>query len=559
MSVQESIDKFVDETGSKVASYVDACIHCGLCAEACHYYKASDNPRYSPVLKWKPISDTYKRSKDPLRFIKKLFLGSSSSVTEDVLKDWQDLIFDSCSMCGRCTLVCPMGIDTAYMVQIMREGMAKAGLVPDVILQLAHAAKESGSPMGVDPQKLKTLLARLEQENDVVLPLDKPKADVLLLDSSLDFAQYQGTLVAMGKILNSVGVDWTFSSKGYEASNLGLFSGEEDVAEAMVSRIAEAAEDVGAKLVLAPECGHGYGSIRWEAPNILKRELPFEVLHITEYLARLYREGKLKISQTDQALTYHDPCKLGRRGGVLDEPRDIMRDLSSDFREMEPSGVGNWCCGGGGGVVLLESARELQLASFKIKMKQVEETGADGVVMSCAFCHHTFDSSAQHFDWDTQIVDMVQLVAKQMLPTDHLVQKHDNKQSGNSSNNNPIQNAHSSAVTASTVGTSAENEQEKNAKSTDSRLTAKQTVTDNLKKIEGIGPKIESLLNEAGIRTYTDLENTDADTLKQLLAKAGSQFRLHNPETWPQQAALAAKGDWDALNQLQNQLLGLKG
>jgi len=555
MSVQESIDKFIDETGSKVASYVDACIHCGLCAEACHYYKASDNPRYTPVLKWKPISDTYKRSKDPLRFIKKLFLGSSSTVTEEVLKDWQDLVFDSCSMCGRCTLVCPMGIDTAYMVQIMREGMAKAGLVPDVILQLAHAAKESGSPMGVDPQKLKTLLARLEQENDVVLPLDKPKADVLLLDSSLDFAQYQGTLVAMGKILNSVGIDWTFSSKGYEASNLGLFSGEEDVAEAMVSRIAEAAEEVGAKLVLAPECGHGYGSIRWEAPNILKRELPFEVLHITEYLARLYREGKLKISQTDQPLTYHDPCKLGRRGGVLDEPRDIMRDLSSDFREMEPSGVANWCCGGGGGVVLLESARELQLASFKIKMKQVEETGADGVVMSCAFCHHTFDSSAQHFDWDTQIVDMVQLVAKQMLPTDHLVQKHENKESVDSSkNNSPVQNTQTSVVTSSTVGNNAEDEQGEVAKSIDNR----QTATDNLKKIEGIGPKIESLLNEAGISTYTDLKNTDAETLKQLLAQAGSQFRLHNPESWPQQAALAAKGDWDGLNQLQNQLLGLK-
>lgn len=415
MTIQQSIDKFVDETGSKVASYVDACIHCGLCAEACHYHEASKNPRHAPVLKWKPLADSYHRSKDPMRLVWKVFNGSAKKVTEEELEEWQDLIFGSCSMCGRCTLVCPMGIDTAYMVQIMREGMAKAGLVPDVILQLAHSARDVGSPAGISPEKLKTLLGQVEKDFDVKLPLDKGKADVLLLDSSLDFNAYKGTLAAMGKILNTLDIDWTFSSKGYEASNLGLFSGEEDVAEAMVSRIAEAAEEVGAKLVLAPECGHGYGSIRWEAPNILEKKLPFEVLHITEYLARLYREGKLKLFQNEQALTYHDPCKLGRRGGVFDDPREIMNDISSDFREMKPSGVANWCCGGGGGVVLLDSARELQLESFKIKMKQVEETGAEGVVMACAFCHYTFDSSAEHFKWDRKIVDLVQMVADQMI------------------------------------------------------------------------------------------------------------------------------------------------
>jgi len=415
MTIQQSIDKFVDETGAKVASYLDACIHCGLCAEACHYYQASKDPRHAPVLKWKPLSDAYQRSKDPMAFFWKALSIAPRKITQEELEEWQDLIYGSCSMCGRCTLICPMGIDTAYMVQIMREGMAKAGLVPEVILKMAHAARDTGSPMGVGPKELKEILAQVEKDYDVKLPLDRPKAEILVLDSSLDFKAYQATLAAMGKILNRVGADWTFSSKGYEASNLGLFSGEEDVATAMVSRIVEAAEDVGAKLVLAPECGHGYGSIRWEAPNILGRELPFEVLHITEYLARLHTQGKLKLRQGDRALTYHDPCKLGRRGGVLEDPRDMIGDLTSDYREMTPSGVANWCCGGGGGVILLDSARELQLESFKIKMKQVDETGAEGVVMSCAFCHHTFDSSAKHFKWDRKIDDLVQMVAEQMI------------------------------------------------------------------------------------------------------------------------------------------------
>ena len=416
MSVQPAIDKFVSETGAKVASYLDACIHCGQCASACHYYQASGgDPRHAPVMKFQPLQKVYKANNEPFSWLRKMLSLAPKKLTMEEMVEWQDLIYGSCSLCGRCTLVCPMGIDIAAMVSIMREGMASVDLVPQEILQMAHTARDTGSPMGVDPAKLKQTLRDVGKKFSVDLPIDKPVADVLVLDSSLDYAAYQPTLAALGKILNKVGIDWTFSSKGYEASNLGLFSGEEDVARLAVERIVEAAEDINASLIIMPECGHGYGSMRWEAANLLGRELPFEILHITEYLARLYKQGHLKIKKVDRSLTYHDPCKLGRRGGVFEEPRELMRDLVSDFREMKPSGVANWCCGGGAGVVLLESARELQLESFKIKMKQVEETKTEGVVMSCQFCHFTFDKSAEHYKWDRKIEDMVVMIADQMI------------------------------------------------------------------------------------------------------------------------------------------------
>lgn len=79
---------------------------------------------------------------------------------------------------------------------------------------------------------------------------------------------------------------------------------------------------------------------------------------------------------------------------------------------------------------------------------------------------------------------------------------------------------------------------------------------DDLKKVEGIGPKIAGLLNEDGILTYADLANADVDRLKRILKKAGSQYRIADPTTWPEQAALANKGDWDSFKALQDQLKG---
>ena len=88
------------------------------------------------------------------------------------------------------------------------------------------------------------------------------------------------------------------------------------------------------------------------------------------------------------------------------------------------------------------------------------------------------------------------------------------------------------------------------------KTTAKKAVTDKLTKIEGIGPKIEKLLKAAGVVTFADLSKATQKTLKAVLAEAGSRYKMHDPTSWPQQAELAANGEWDTLKKLQDELKG---
>jgi len=83
-----------------------------------------------------------------------------------------------------------------------------------------------------------------------------------------------------------------------------------------------------------------------------------------------------------------------------------------------------------------------------------------------------------------------------------------------------------------------------------------QSVADNLKLVEGIGPKIEELLNADGIRTFAKLAATDPQHIATLLHAAGARFQIHDPATWPQQAALARDGKWDELKVWQEKLTG---
>lgn len=409
---------FIKGFGRPIAAYMESCIHCGQCAQACHFYVTSGDPKYTPIWKLEPFKQAYKREAGPFALFFKSF-NLKPEVTLAELEEWQELLYDSCTLCGRCTMICPMGIDIAALVGLARHAMFEAGLVPHELWAVAERAEREGSPLGATAKVLKERVEWLADDYEIDIPLDKSKAGIMVTLSSIEIMKYPGSIVALAKVLNAMGEDWTLRSDGYEATNFGMLSGNAQWQKDSTLKIIQAAVACGAQTVILPECGHAYGAMRWQGANVYGKPLPFRVLHISEFLAEAIASGKLKLKKLDKSLTFHDPCQVSRRGGATQAPREVLKALGVELREMPGSGELNWCCGGGGGVVTIHRADPLRYKAFGIKMRQIDATGADMVVTSCANCRQTFDDGQARFKWDKTMGSLLETVAANLAGHGH--------------------------------------------------------------------------------------------------------------------------------------------
>jgi Fe-S oxidoreductase len=401
-----AVEGFVKDFGRTAAIYLESCIHCGMCAESCHFYEVTGDPKYTPVWKLEPFKQAYKREYGPFAIFYRA-LGLKREVTGAQLEEWQHLLYDSCTVCGRCSLMCPMGIDIAGLISDARHGMAVAGLVPKELRQAADRAPA--------PKDFKDRMAKLAAEHRVDIPVDKAKADVLYTVSATEIEKYPKSIVATARVMKRLGASWTLRSDGYQANNPGLYAGDlQKQKEASVNLI-EAAVACGAKTLILPECGHAYGALRWQGANLYGKPLPFKVLHISEFLAESVRGGKLRLKRVGKTATFHDPCQSSRRGGVTEAPREVLAALGLDLKEMFPTKGTNWCCGGGGGVVDIGRADALRHKVFHLKMSQIDDTGAELPVTSCVDCRQTFDDGQAHYRWDKSMNSLLELVADNLV------------------------------------------------------------------------------------------------------------------------------------------------
>ena len=407
--VRRAKQTFMQKIDSRMAVDLETCIHCGMCAEACHFYEATQDEKYSPVYKFDPLRRFYRRELSPMRW---LFRPFTRDVTAEDLEEWQELVYEGCTGCGRCDMMCPMGINISTLINVMREGLASAGLVPAEIRALQTEQRDKGTVFGVGAERLREVVDALGQQG-VAIPLDKDRADVVLLTTAIEILLFRDALAATARILNKLGVDWTLLSQGFEATNLGLVSGDESTQQKATARIVEHAQACGAKTVILPETGHAYQALRWEGANEMDEALPFEVLAISEFVAREYDAGRLKLNvvANGKSVTYHDPCRLGRLGGVIGQPRHMLQVLGFDFREADSNGRENYCCGGGCGEYVIQRSAPLRQKAFAIKQREFDETGADEVVTSCANCRINLMIGADKAGWQKPVESLVEKVA----------------------------------------------------------------------------------------------------------------------------------------------------
>jgi len=405
-----------EQINGPVAAYFSSCVHCGICAEACLFYTETGDPAYTPINKLEPMRRLWEQEYTLFGRLKKA-IGLSQPVTDSELGEWSERVYDTCSLCGRCSMVCPVGNDISYMIRRIREGLAAAGHAPEGLVAASTRSVEIGSPMGLRLPALQAQARHIKESTGLDIPFDQEGAEYLVLLSSMEVINFPEYLQAIARIFKQAGKRWTLSSEAFEATNSGIQIGVSDIARELATRVVVAAEKLKVKTVISPECGHAYTAIRWEGPNLMGRRFPFKVQHILEVLDELRAAGLFKTEgMEDTRLTFHDPCQLVRKGGVIDQPRNLLNMVASDFVEMDDHGTMNWCCGAGGGVSAIEEAAGIKMKAFDRKKAQLEGLNVDTLVTACANCRIQLEEGLEENEMEIPVVGLTELLA------DHLVE-----------------------------------------------------------------------------------------------------------------------------------------
>jgi len=399
LTSEEKIRKFNELFETKMnRNFVlsnSVCVHCGMCVEACHYYEATKDPKNSPVYKSDAVRKIYKHRHDWLSRILPIWTGARQVETQEDLDRLKDIAWGSCTMCRRCTINCPMGVDTALLIRSLRSVLNAIGDAPEGVKQVCRDQYEVGNQMGVSRQDYVETIEWLGEEHadDVGdpaarIPLDKTGADVMYVVNPREVKYAPMTLLAVARIFYAAGENWTMPLEGWDNTNFGLFAGDDVLGGRMGRAMFEKAAQLGVKRVVVSECGHGFRATRWESPNWAKMGLTFPIVSILEVVEGYIREGRIRLDKSlnPAPLTYHDPCNLARSCGLTEEPRFILRQCVENFVEMYPNRADNWCCSGGGGAMSMSEYTERRLEVAKIKADQLRATGAQIVATACHNC-----------------------------------------------------------------------------------------------------------------------------------------------------------------------------
>ena len=419
---QRVVEAFQRATATRQAVLALAtCVHCGLCSDSCHYYLATGDPKMTPAYKADRVRRLYKYHKDWLGRLVPWWVGGGTLMTDQDLEDLKDVVFGSCTMCRRCTINCPFGIDKALIMRTARGLLSAQGVAPEGILSVMKDQREVGNQMGVSQADYLETLEWLEEEaqaelgTDFRVPIDKEGAEIVYVINPREVKYAPMSLLAAFKIFHLAQASWTMPSVGWDNTNFGLFSGDNGLGGHMGRLAFDQAKELGVKKMVISECGHGYRSTKWESPNWAKANpLPFEIESFLETMVEYVNRGRIVIdpSKNPRPVTYHDPCNLSRSAGITEEPRFLIKRACLEFREMYPNRADNFCCSGGGGAMSMAEYASRRLEVAKIKADQIRATGAGLVATACHNCVDGLSDLIKRYKLNIPVKNVCELVAE---------------------------------------------------------------------------------------------------------------------------------------------------
>lgn len=359
------------------------CYQCGTCSASCPTAFAMD---YSPRALWRLAA-----------------LG----LRDEILNS---NTFWMCTACYNCTVRCPRGIPISDTMRELREVYIREDVGPlqpglSAVLEAVAASHNIAN----EPNEMRLIWSDNLPERPS--QLEARQAEVLYFVGCVGalYPQTYGVPQSFVQILGQAGVDYTVLGGnewccGYPVYGAGMKDRLVELAEHNCTRLAESKAKV-----LVTSCPSCYYTWHHLYPEVLGRPVPVEVLHSTQFLARLIDGGQLELGPVEDVVTYHDPCDLGRKSGIYDEPRRVLQSIPGlTFREMVQHGPASLCCGGGGDIAMYATDVVDEVAQRR--MQQAQAVEARYIVSACQQCKRTLTTGARKARIRIRPIDITELV-----------------------------------------------------------------------------------------------------------------------------------------------------
>jgi Fe-S oxidoreductase len=369
---------------------MEHCAKCNTCSAACHIYEMSgNNELYRPTYRSDVLRRLYFKHLTPGgKLIAKWRHG-------DIDLNWTTIarlieLSYRCNLCRRCAQTCPIGVDNGLIGHELRKLFhQEMGIVAKELHDRgAMLQLKVGSSTGMNPEVVKDNIEFIDEDTsekvgfEVKTPWDKKGADVLLIHNAGEIMAWPENHGAFAVIMQKAGINWTLSSEsqealGYDNINYGLWYDDFMLAKVAIKH-ALAAKKLGVKKLVIGECGHAHKALTVIADRVLTGDLNVRRESAMPLLRDIVFSGKLNLdpSRNNFPVTLHDPCNYVRLMGIVEPQREIVRKIAPLFREMEPHGVNNYCCGGGSGFAIMSGHNfmdwRMQVSGRK-KLQQILE------------------------------------------------------------------------------------------------------------------------------------------------------------------------------------------
>ncbi|MFZ5918486.1 MAG: (Fe-S)-binding protein [Chloroflexota bacterium] len=374
-----------------------SCIRCGLCLATCPVYRTTLRETDSP--------------RGKIALLRALAEGKLEAGQEFAER------YYGCLLCAACATICPSGVPLEEVIQAAREDMQHHKLTPETLEQLGRTIAKHRNISGEDNAGRLMWAANMEQPPAGAQPHETAEVIYFVGCVGSFFPRSYRLPQTMAQLMEKARLD--YAVLGGEEWCCGypmLINGQLDQAGELIRHNLEKVAAMQAKKVVftCPSCLHIWHHVYLEAAG---GELPFELLHATELLADMVDEGRLKFRELPaRRVTYHDPCDLGRKEGIFDAPRRVLRAIPGvELVEMRDNRKDSHCCGGGGNLETFDA--ELSRAVSSSRLAQAVDVEAEVIASACQQCERTLTDAARRDRVRVRVMDVAEL-ALQALDED---------------------------------------------------------------------------------------------------------------------------------------------